>query len=360
MLNQKRLQAVKERLAKDHIPQMLVCEPAALFWLCGKWIFPGERFVGLLIRKDAEPVFFINHLFWFSDEIGVPVVWFDDTDDIMSKVVEYTDHDAPLGVDKNLASRFLLPLMEAHAASSFVNSSIAVDLSRAIKDEEEIARMKESSRINDLAMDAFRHLVHEGVSELEIADQTLAIYKKLGASGYSFDPIVSFGANAADPHHMPDDTVLKEGDCVLFDIGCVFEDYCSDMTRTFYYRKEPDERVKQIYSLVRKANETAEAMVKAGIPCSEIDRTARDIISEGGYGPQFNHRLGHFIGLTDHESGDVSSANARLTEAGNVFSIEPGIYLPGNTGARIEDLVLVTKDGHEVLNHYSKELTVIG
>lgn len=359
MLNKTRENAVRARLAQEGISQMLINDPCALYWLCGRWIFPGERFLGLLLKSDGSAVFFINRLFWSDEDLGVPVVWFDDVDDIMKTVAESCSHEKPLGVDKTLASRFLLPLMDAHAASSFVNSSTAVDLSRAVKDEEEQALMRESSRINDLAMDAFRHLVHEGVTELEIADQTLAIYKHLGASGYSFDPIVSFGANAADPHHMPDDTVLKEGDCVLLDIGCRVNDYCSDMTRTFYYKKEPDARVKNIYNLVRRANETAEEMVQAGIPCSGIDKCARDIITEGGYGPQFNHRLGHFIGLEDHEYGDLSSANTRKTEEGNIFSIEPGIYLAGDTGVRIEDLILVTKDGHEVLNHYSKELTVI-
>jgi Xaa-Pro dipeptidase len=158
---------------------------------------------------------------------------------------------------------------------------------------------------------------------------------------------------------MPDDTVLKEGDTVLFDVGCKFHGYCSDMTRTFFYRKEPTEAQKNIYNLVRQANEEAEEMVRPGVRLCDIDRKARDIITAGGYGPDFTHRLGHFIGIEDHDFGDVSQANNNLTQAGNIFSIEPGIYNASAAGVRIEDLVLITEEGHEVLNKYPKDLQII-
>ena len=159
---------------------------------------------------------------------------------------------------------------------------------------------------------------------------------------------------------MPDNTVLKEGDCVLLDVGCIADSYCSDMTRTYFYKREPDALQKEIYQLVRRANEEAEAMLKPGLPLCNIDKKARDIITEGGYGPMFTHRLGHFIGIEDHEAGDVSLANKNLTKAGNIFSIEPGIYVTGKAGVRIEDLVLITENGAEVLNHASKDIEVLG
>jgi Xaa-Pro dipeptidase len=130
------------------------------------------------------------------------------------------------------------------------------------------------------------------------------------------------------------------------------------MTRTYYYKEVSDEH-RKIYNLVKEANEEAIKKVKAGVVISTLDDTARDIISAEGYGENFNHRLGHFIGLTDHEFGDVSSVNHNLAEPGNIFSIEPGIYITGDTGVRIEDLVIVTEDGCEVLNHVSKELEII-
>ncbi len=145
----------------------------------------------------------------------------------------------------------------------------------------------------------------------------------------------------------------------MIDIGCKKDYYCSDMTRTYFWKRADPEYVK-IYDIVRRANETAEAMVKAGVPLMDIDITARDIISEAGYGEYFTHRLGHFIGMEDHEKGDVSAVNSQMAEAGMIFSIEPGVYLPGRFGVRIEDLVIVTEDGCEILNHVDKGLRILG
>ena len=144
----------------------------------------------------------------------------------------------------------------------------------------------------------------------------------------------------------------------MFDVGCIKDGYCSDMTRTFYF-KEVSDIHRRIYETVRSANERAISRIQPGIPLCELDKTARDLIDGEGYGPNFNHRLGHFIGLSEHEFGDVSSTNEQKAEPGMIFSIEPGIYLTGDTGVRVEDLVLVTEEGCEVLNHYPKELEII-
>ena len=152
--------------------------------------------------------------------------------------------------------------------------------------------------------------------------------------------------------------MLREGDCVLFDVGCVKDGYCSDMTRTFYY-KSVSNHCREVYETTRAANEAAVALIRPGVRLCDIDKAARDLITEKGYGPAFNHRLGHFIGLTDHEYGDVSSAFDWEVEPGMIFSIEPGIYLVGDTGVRVEDLVMVTEDGVELLNHYSHDLDII-
>uniref|UniRef100_UPI00402A531A M24 family metallopeptidase n=1 Tax=Gemmiger formicilis TaxID=745368 RepID=UPI00402A531A len=148
-------------------------------------------------------------------------------------------------------------------------------------------------------------------------------------------------------------------DVVLFDIGGRHRNYCSDMTRTFFWG-EPDEETARIYDIVRRANEAAEALIKPGVKLCDLDAAARDLITEAGYGEYFNHRLGHFIGQTDHEKGDVSSANRTEVRPGMIFSIEPGVYLPGEFGVRVEDLVLVTETGCEVLNHNDKHWDVVG
>ena len=218
--------------------------------------------------------------------------------------------------------------------------------------------MRLSSHINDQAMAQFKALIHEGITEKEAADQMLDIYLSLGADGFSFEPLVAFGPNAADPHHGPDDTALKAGDVVLLDVGCVKDGYCSDMTRSFYYKTVSDSH-REIYETVRAANQAAIAKVKPGVPLCELDRTARELIAGKGDGPYFNHRLGHFIGLSEHEYGDVSSVNGQEAQPGMIFSIEPGIYLPDIGGVRIENSVIVLEDGCKQLTMPTRELIIL-
>lgn len=357
-MNQNRIDRIMTELDKMGISQMLVVDPMSISYLTGIFYEPHERFYGLLLRKDGKHAYFLNYLFAIQEDVGVEKVWYDDTDPVMEIVSRYLDPNAPLGVDKDLKARFLLPLMEQKAASSFCNTSLAMDTVRGVKDAEEQEKMRTASRINDLAMEQFKRLIHAGVTEQEVAKQMLQIYLDLGADGFSFDPLVAFGPNAADPHHEPDDTVLRDGDVVLFDVGCIQDGYCSDMTRSFFYRTVTEEH-RTVYETVRAANEAAIAKIRPGILLKELDRTARDLIADCGYGPYFTHRLGHFIGLSCHEYGDVSSVNETKAEPGMIFSIEPGIYLPGDVGVRVEDLVLVTEDGCEVLNHHGKELEVL-
>ena len=357
-MKEERIARVMKALKDMGISQMLVIDTMSIYYMTDVLVHPGERFYGLLLKDNGEHVFFINKLFTVSQNVPIEQVWYSDTDPVMNFVAKYVDSDKVLGVDKDLKARFLLPLMESGAAKGFVNSSFVVDITRGIKDDEEQKKMREASLINDQAMAVFKTLIYDGVSEKEVAEQMLKVYLDLGAEGFSFEPIVSFGANAADPHHMPDDTILKEGDCVLFDVGCVKNGYCSDMTRTFYYKYVSDE-CKRIYDTVRAANEAAESIVKPGVRLSELDDAARTLITDAGYGPNFTHRLGHFIGLDEHEFGDVSAVSTWIAHPGMIFSIEPGIYLEGHTGVRVEDLVLVTEDGCEVLNRYPKELEII-
>ncbi len=357
-MKQNRVDRVMAALQEMGVSQMLVVDLMSIYYLTGVYYEPGERFYALLLRRDGKHAFFLNYLFSIPQEVGVEKVWYSDTDPAMEIVARYVDNTAPLGVDKELKARFLLPLMEKKAASGFVNTSLAIDAVRGIKDAEEQEKMRISSHINDMAMAEFKKLIHTGVTEKEVAEQMLKIYLDLGAEGFSFEPLVAFGANAADPHHSPDDTVLRAGDVVLLDVGCVKDGYCSDMTRSFYY-KTVSEKHREIYETVRAANEAAIARIKPGIPLMELDVTARDLITEKGYGPQFNHRLGHFIGLAEHEFGDVSAVNPTPAVPGMIFSIEPGIYIAGDTGVRVEDLVLVTEDGCEVLNQFPKELEII-
>lgn len=357
-MNKERLNKVLEQLKKEQIEQMVITDPATIFYLTGKWVEPGERLLALYINQEGNNRLFLNELFTVPEDLDVEKVWFSDTEDGVEFIAKATDSNKILGIDKNMAARFLLRLMELKGGSQYVNASVCVDRVRACKDEEEKEFMRVTSRINDMAMEKFKELVKSGITEIEMAKQMEEIYQSFGADGFSFEPLVGFGGNAAVGHYYAGKAVLKEGDCVLIDVGCKKYSYCADMTRTFFYKTVTEEQ-RKIYELVKRANEAAEKMIKPGVRFCDIDKTARNIISEAGYGDKFTHRLGHSIGIEVHEYGDVSSANENVVEEGMIFSIEPGIYLEDSLGVRIEDLVMVTRDGVEILNHYTKELTVI-
>lgn len=357
-MNNVRLENILNRLESTKVDQMIISDPSTIFYITGEDIHPGERMLALYISQNKKPVLVVNKLFFVEENENFDIVYYSDTDDAVSVLCKYTDGTKPIGVDKLWPAKFLLSLLDLGGATKCINTSIAPDSARMTKDSSQQELMRVASKINDTCMAEFKKLVREGVTELEIAKQIPEIFKAHGADGLSFSPIVAFGANASDGHHRPNNTVLKKGDCVLFDVGCIKDGYCSDMTRTFFYDHVSEEHAK-IYNIVRLANETAEEMIKPGVLCSEIDKSARDVIKNEGYGEFFVHRLGHSIGFECHEAGDISAVNHQPVEPGMIFSVEPGIYLRENMGVRIEDLVMVTKDGVERLNNFPKELTII-
>ena len=343
-----RLDKVRAALAAQNLDGVLVCDPTSIRYLTGAMIHPMERMWLLYIGADGSEKLFANRLFVFPDT-GLPTLWHSDTDDAPALLCEALSGVKRLGVDRGLTAKYLLPLLAAEQGRTLTVASSCVDDLRIIKDEQELQLMRESSRINDAVLQSAVNQLREGMTEKELAAIIAAGYEAAGCDGQSFGTIAAFGANAADPHHMTDNTPLRRGDAVLIDMGAKWQGYCSDMTRTCFFGEVSDKQ-REVYEIVREAFEKAKATVRAGVRFCDIDAAARDHITAAGYGEYFTHRLGHCIGLEDHEPQDVSSVNTNTVSAGMVFSIEPGIYLPGAFGVRIEDLVIVTEDGYECLN----------
>ena len=357
-MNQIKLEKILATMNHSGVRQLLISDPAVIYYLTGVSIQPGERLLALVLRADGQNRFFINDLFHQTRDLGVPITYYNDTEDGVALVAKALIPGEAVAVDKNWPARFLLRLQELHTGKC-VNSSSIVDGVRAIKTPEEQEKMRIASRLNDQVMDRIIHALPEDHTETELADLLLQYYLDAGCSGYSFEPITAFAGNAADPHHVTDGSRGKRGDCVVLDIGGRKDDYCSDMTRTFFCETaDPDYAA--IHDLVRSANEKAESLIRPGVRFCDLDKAARNVISEAGYGEYFTHRLGHSIGMQAHEAGDVSQGNSAKVQEGMTFSIEPGVYLPGKFGVRVEDLVLVTADGCEVLNHADKHWKVIG
>ena len=353
-----RLDKLRKLMREKTLTQMIVADTPSIFYLTGKWIDSGERLLVLLIREAGNPLLFVNELFPQEETEWIDLVWINDTSDSIGILCGFTDKGKTLGIDKNWPSGFFLKLMGNQGGSDYVNSSLLLDSIRAQKDDAEVAFMREASKRNDEAMQQLIEAIDEDITEMEMEKILGEIYQNLGTDGFSFEPIIAYGKNGADPHHFNGKRLLNEGDSIILDIGCKKDNYCADMTRTVFYRSVSDV-AREVYETVLLANETAIAMVRPGVKFKDIDLAARGVIEAKGYGKYFTHRTGHSIGIEVHEYGDVSSSNEDLLKPGMIFSIEPGIYLEGEMGVRIEDLILVSEDGSENLNHYSKELKVV-
>ena len=357
-MNTEKLDKVLSVMQDSGVSQLLISDPAVIYYLTGVSIQPGERMLVLVLRVDGNHRFFINDLFHQTRDLGAPITYYNDTQDGVALVAKALIPGETVAVDKNWPARFLLRLQELHTGKC-VNSSSIVDGVRAIKTPEEQEKMRIASRLNDQVMDRIIRALPEDHTETELADLLLQYYLDAGCSGYSFEPITAFAGNAADPHHVTDGSRGKRGDCVVLDIGGRKDDYCSDMTRTVFLG-EVSNRQREIYEIVKEANLRGIAAAKPGARMCDVDKAARDYITEKGLGKYFTHRTGHSIGLEVHEAGDVSAVNEAVIRPGQCFSVEPGIYIPEEgIGVRIEDLVLITEDGCEVLNHYPKDLTVV-
>lgn len=356
-MNASRISRVIENMNACGLDQILVTATPSVYYLTGKWISPGERMLALYLNAHGDVRLFANRLFALNGNTDAPLAEFDDTDDPIALLAAQL-HPGKIGVDKTWLSQFTIRLMEARSDVRPVLGSAPVDEARMCKDAEEIQRMREASHLNDLALKKTYGDLREGMTELELQDAYLKNAKAVGGDGASFAPISCFGANCAEPHHDNDDTRLKRGDAVILDVGLMHQRYCADMTRTLFFGSADAEQEK-VYDLVRRANEAGRAAVRPGLPMCEFDRAARKVIEDAGYGKYFIHRTGHGIGLEVHEHPDNSATSQIIAKPGMCFSVEPGIYLPGKFGVRVEDLVCVTEDGVETLNRLDHDFTII-
>lgn len=288
----------------------------------------------------------------------------------LEQVIGYSDSEGPLafirqllgntkakayGVEKEYITlersewlRDIVPNIE------FVSISTIVQTMRARKDELEIGFLRQAAAMVDQVVAEGIKRIRRGMTELELASELELIARRLGSPKMSFETTVLSGAKSAAPHGKADVSPILDGEYLLLDLGVMYNGYCSDITRTFMIGKGTD-RHKEIYELVLLANRRAIELTKAGIALKDLDRIARQTIVDGGYGEYFTHRLGHGLGLEIHEYPSVHGENTELLQSGLVFTIEPGIYVPGFGGVRIEDDVLVTEVGVEVLTNYPKD-----
>lgn len=240
-----------------------------------------------------------------------------------------------------------------------VPASGLVESLRAVKDDREIAAVRRAAELSDEVFAALAGERFSGRSECELAWWVERRFREAGAEALSFPAVVAAGEAGSIPHAVPGDRVIEEGVLVTVDAGCVLDGYCSDCTRTFAVGAVP-ERLRELHALCLEAQLAGLAAVEPGARARDVDAAARAVIEAAGLGPAFGHGLGHGVGLEIHEAPAVRPESADVLEPGNVVTVEPGIYLAGDGGVRIEDLVLVTPGGHERLTRFTKELLVVG
>ncbi|MBR6223529.1 MAG: aminopeptidase P family protein [Lachnospiraceae bacterium] len=261
--------------------------------------------------------------------------------------------------EKHLTVSLMSKLQERLPDINWVSASELIAKPRAIKDEKEIELIARAEAIGDEAFSHILDFIKPGMTEIEIGLELEFTMRRLGASGLSFDTIVASGENSSMPHAGVSDRRLQAGDLVTMDFGCVYQGYCSDMTRTIAIGDLSDEQMK-IYQTVWTAQALALDEIRPGMNCKDIDKVARDYIYEAGYEGCFGHGLGHSVGLFIHEEPRFSPTCDEIIRPGMVITVEPGIYISGKYGVRIEDLVVITEDGYRNLAHSEKELITIG
>ena len=229
---------------------------------------------------------------------------------------------------------------------------------RGVKEEWELELMRKAQEITDKAFEAVLPRIKAGMTELELQAELIYCLYKNGGQGLSFDPIVVSGPNTSLPHGVAGERVIREGDFITMDFGVLYQGYCSDMTRTVALGYATDE-MKKVYETVLEAQMAGIAASKAGVPGKDIDGAARKVIEDAGYGPYFGHGYGHSLGLEVHESPSPNGANTEAMPVNSVASAEPGIYLPGKFGVRIEDVVIFKEDGCEDITHSPKNLIIL-
>lgn len=244
--------------------------------------------------------------------------------------------------------------------ADYPDASDVLSALRLRKDQAEVEAMRRAVKIAQDALEATIPLIKIGMTEKELSSELVMQLLKQGSEPeMPFAPIVSGGPNAANPHASPSERKLQAGDLLVVDWGATCDGYISDLTRTFAVG-EVDAEYKNIHKIVQEANAAGRAAGKAGVPCANVDKAARDVIEQAGYGVYFTHRTGHGIGMEGHEEPYMRGDNMQLLEPGMAFTVEPGIYLPNRNGVRIEDNVVITETGEDVLSDMPREMRVVG
>ena len=351
------LKQIAARLPEYGLDAMLLNSEPGEYYAVG---FHGEGNVvvtaqGCFYFTDSRYIEAANHLI-----TGAEIAMTGRSRNYRAMVQEVVDRCRirKLGFEEGYLSVADYNLWKEGLTAELVPAQKLVDALRAAKDDGEIALMTKAQEITDRAFSEILKFIQPGMTEQEIAAKLQYDMLRFGAEKMSFDPIVVSGPNGSLPHGIPSAKQVQQGEFITMDFGCKYGGYCSDMTRTVAVGSVTEE-MERVYQTVLAAQEAGIAAARAGVPGKAVDAAARSVIEEAGYGEYFTHSFGHGVGVEIHEAPNAASSNDKPLPAGAVISAEPGIYIPGKLGVRIEDVILITPEGCRNLTKAPKELLIL-
>jgi Xaa-Pro aminopeptidase len=355
-----RIARVREGMERAGVDVMLLSVGADLPYLTGYEARPLERLTMLVLprRGDARLVVARLEAPRVEPRPEFEIVAWDEPGDPIALVADMVGRSKRVAVGDQTWAGFVLDLQAALPSAVFGRASAIVGPVRAAKDADEIAALRAAGAAVDQVAADMRARPFAGRTEIDVHRELVDRMLELGHQRANF-AIVGAADHAASPHHEPGSRVIADGDVVLCDFGGTMNGYCSDITRMFHVGAPPSE-VADAYAVLRDAQEAAVQAARVGTPCETVDAAARSIIAAAGFGERFIHRTGHGIGVEAHEDPYIVAGNGEPLVAGNAFSIEPGIYLPGRFGLRLEDIVVATEAGPDRLNRADHSIAVVG
>lgn len=350
------LSQIAAKLPEFHIDAMLVSSEPGEFYAVG---MHGEGYA-ILTAEKSRYITDSRYIEVANASVDAEVCMVDHARNYTALLNEFIDAHGikTLGIEDGYMSLSQYNSLKKELHAELVPANGLITGLRASKDEEEFARMVKAQEITDAAFAEILNFVRPGVTEAEIAAKLVYEMLRRGADKVSFDPIVASGPNGSKPHAIPGERKVQSGEFVTMDFGCKYLGYCSDMTRTVAVGAV-DEDKKRVYETVLAAQKAGIAASKAGVPGVEIHKTAAKVIEEAGYGRFFGHGYGHSVGIEIHESPNANTRDTTPMPVGAMVSAEPGIYIPGQFGVRIEDVVRMDRDGRTDITHSPKELIIL-
>ncbi|MBA4600802.1 M24 family metallopeptidase [Thermoactinomyces mirandus] len=362
-----RIDKITTWLKNESIDVAFVHSSENVFYLSNFMCHPNERLLGLFVFAESDPFLVCPRM---EEQAAKDAGWshkiisYDDVEDPWEMIRTEWKHrslqeESVIAIEKDVVSYARAEKLQTLSKKvQFRSLDDTLNQLRLVKDAAELEILREAARLADEAIQVGIDHLTEACTEMDVLAAIELAMKKKGVADMSFPTMVLFGEKSALPHGHPGLRRLKKGDLVLFDLGVVWNGYCSDITRTVAFDRISEQQ-REIYEVVKEAQQAAIDALKPGVRVGDLDRIARNRISKAGYGNCFTHRLGHGLGISVHEFPSVNETNDHLLKEGMVFTIEPGIYVPEAGGVRIEDDVCITEDGAEILTSFTKELVIV-